>query len=71
MNGLLGDCVALCREEDEDFDQSQMMASVFGGSVQLEWPWSSTDVVTAEDGGNGQTKKKKKKKKRWTWLGLR
>ena len=68
---LLGDRIALCREEDEDFGQSQMMASVFGESVQPERPRSSTDVVTAEDGGDGQTKKKKKKKKRWTWLGLR
>ena len=72
MNGgcwvtvLLGDCVALCRKEGKDFDPSQIMASVFDGIVQLEQPRSSTDAVTAEDGGDGQTKKKK----RW-WLGLR
>ena len=65
--------IALCREEDEDFGQSQMMANVFGASVGLERQRSSStaDSMSSEAGADGQ-KKKKKKKKRWTtFLGLR
>ena len=59
----------MCREEDEDLDQSQMMANVFGGSLKSDRPrTSSTAKVEQEAAVGGQ---KTKKKKRWTWLGLR
>lgn len=69
-NHLLGNLL-YCREEDEDFDQTQMMASVFGASVGPERPRSSSTVEAMPPEASAGGQKKKKKKKRWTLLGLR